>query len=179
MDVFLGCPEKVQVSFLIPIPITRYLLFTQHCVGRVKSNPECKHKRTSFNRIRHWLFHLEYSKLMFFDFFFSGNHFWNLTQYMNDSIDSFFFPLDVRKKKKEKDWHANCFKGNFIERLKLLFVWDLCLRRLSHGTNLQFFWKELTIEYHLYYWKMEKCSFIREVWCSIFTLIKYIEFVSE
>lgn len=114
-----------------------------------------------------------------FRIFFSGNHFWNLVEYMKDSIDSFFLPSDLKKKRKEKHWHANCLKGNFIERLKLLFVWDLCLYRLSLGIHLQFFWRELTIEYHLYYWKIEKCSFIRVVWCSIFTLIKYIEFLSE
>lgn len=74
------------------------------------------------------------------------------------------FLLILEKKRKEKHWHANCLKGNFIERLKLLFVWDLCLYRLSLGTHLQFFWRELTIEYHLYYWKIEKCSFIRGVW---------------
>lgn len=166
MDFFLGCPEKVQVSFLIPIPITRYLLFTQHCVGSEKSNPERIHKWTSFNRIRRWKFRLEYSKLMFFNFFFRESFLKSRrVTWMIQSILPFFLLMleEEKKRRKRKHRHANYLKGNFIERLKLLFVWDLCLYRLSHGAHLQIFRRKLTIEYHLYYWKIERRSFIQEV----------------
>lgn len=69
---FLGCPEKVQVSLLIPIPITRYLLFTLHCVGRVKSNPECKHKVNKFESDKALIISLGIFQTHVFRFFFPG-----------------------------------------------------------------------------------------------------------
>lgn len=142
MDFFLGCPEKVQVSFLIPIPITRYLLFTQHCVGSEKSNPERIHKWTSFNRIRRWKFRLEYSKLMFFNFFFRESFLKSRrVTWMIQSILPFFLLMleEEKKKKKKKTQTRELFEREFYWEIKATFCMRFMpLPIISWGTSSNF-----------------------------------------